>query len=237
MKAAITIPFIAVLLPTLASASSNCTVFHPSQQPLYFRHADQPRRISAAKSCPPSNIGDCAITAAGDDQITYTTNLTALIPYFEAFSAANISQPPFNFSSSIIGSIDTTLALEPGQSAYINFTALMACRTGTMDNCTDAADPNPDFNGNGNSKNTSQLRTVQNGAAVEICSPVFHELGKRDVLDGVTVLVNVSAGDVEKFPDPFAGELSGEDGGAGMVAVNRMALIGVALGGVFWAML
>lgn len=115
----------------------------------------------------------------------------------------------------MIGSIDTTVPLAQGATAYLNFTGLKRCFSGSLSNCSGG---------------------LTDGVAVEACAPVYHTVGRKGsgaVLDGNYTIVNVDAVNVSGYPDPFMGQSRGSAGSAGM-GVERvgLGLVGFVVMGV-----
>merc|ERR1711964_809407 len=150
-----------------STSENNCTVFTWDQQPAY-----------------------CALKADGDIQVQYSKNVTSLrdscwnTPDGVTCFLESIIKPAVNaslngepWSNSVIGAIDNWEPIEPGESAYLNFTTLKRCFVGTMSNCT------------GN---------LTDGLALEACAPVWHTVGtsQRAIMDGEVIVVNISEADV-----------------------------------------
>ncbi|KAK0112732.1 hypothetical protein ONS95_014468 [Cadophora gregata] len=190
-------------------SANNCTVFSWDQQPAYYVYGP-PERISGASTCAPRNNEShyCALNADGDIQVQYSKNVTSLRDscwntpdgpacFLESIvkTAVNASLNGEPWNNSVIASVNTWEAIEPGTSAYLNFTTLKRCFVGTMSNCT------------GN---------LTDGVVLEACAPVYHTTGTnpRAIMDGEVIVVNVSEADVGNFRDPFEKQFSGEGGGA-----------------------
>ncbi|KAL4904354.1 hypothetical protein BDW74DRAFT_154681 [Aspergillus multicolor] len=191
---------LALTLPAAINAqstSANCSVFNWDRNDPYLA-TYPPQRISGASSCPDTGNLTCALTAEGDGQYSASNNITGLsTTTFTSVVADTVSEGSLigpGFNESIIGSIDTTQILRPGQSAYLNFTAYKFCYTGIVANCTEGVD---------------------NGTAVEACAPVWHEQGDFATLDGDYWIVNISASDVDKYDDPYANQVGGGGDGEG----------------------
>ncbi|KAL2865057.1 uncharacterized protein BJX67DRAFT_192588 [Aspergillus lucknowensis] len=209
------------------STGANCTVFNWDRNPAYIAQYP-PQRISAGATCPENNQNlTCPLTASGDAQYSATTNITRLstfnfAPVVEETVAGadnsesdNIPTPFFN--ETIIASIDATRILEPGQSAYLNFTAYRFCYTGTVGKCTEG---------------------VEDGVGVEICAPFWHNTSSDGFpsLDGEYKIVNISEEDVGRYPDPYENQVRGEDDGEGGAAGLRVGG-GVVFGGMVTALM
>ncbi|KAL4862156.1 hypothetical protein BDV12DRAFT_190604 [Aspergillus spectabilis] len=179
-------------LPTNAqSTASNCSVFNWDSNPAYLA-TYPPQRVGGAGTCPDNEVNlTCALTASGDAQYAATRNISALniVTFAEVVQSTvdntTLQAPAFN--ASVIGAIDTTRALEPGQSGYLNFTAYQFCYTGTVGNCTEGVD---------------------NETAVEVCAPVWREDGFPRI-DGLYTVVNVSENAVDRYPDPYENQEMG----------------------------
>ncbi|KAL4882262.1 hypothetical protein BJY04DRAFT_50974 [Aspergillus karnatakaensis] len=204
------------LLLTAANAQSNaanCSVFNWDNNPASIS-TYPPERVGAAGTCPEneSNL-TCALTASGDAQYTANVNITGLniVNFAEVVQStvdnSTLEAPGFN--ASIAGAIDTTRILEPGQSAYLNFTAYQFCYTGTVGNCSEGVD---------------------NETAVEVCAPLWREDGFPRI-DGTYTVVNVSANDVDRYPDPYENQVRPEDAAVSLLGGLNMGLVGLlALG-------
>ena len=214
-----------------STSENNCTVFTWDQQPAYYIYGP-PERISGATTCAPRNNEShyCALKADGDIQVQYSKNVTSLrdscwnTPDGVTCFLESIIKPAVNaslngepWSNSVIGAIDNWESIEPGESAYLNFTTLKRCFVGTMSNCT------------GN---------LTDGLALEACAPVWHTVGtsQRAIMDGEVIVVNISEADVGNFRDPFANQVSGEEAAAGRFVVGGNVL-GIALAVAFAAVL
>ncbi|KAL2846640.1 hypothetical protein BJY01DRAFT_173600 [Aspergillus pseudoustus] len=217
--------------PLLAAAQqttqANCTVFNWDNNPAYIA-TYPPQRVSAGGTCP-ENEGNlnCPLAASGDAQYAATVNITRLstrhfVPIVaDAVTDANSTQtddgcllaPGFN--SSVIGSIDQTRLIEPGQSAYLNFTAFRYCYEGMVGNCTEG---------------------VEDGTAVQICAPVWHNVTNDGfpIFDGKYTVVNISANEVDEYSDPYENQVRDDGGNA---AAGLKAGSGVALGGLVTMMM
>jgi hypothetical protein len=75
---------------------------------------------------------------------------------------------------------------------------------------------------------------LKDSAGIEACAPVVHSDRSNDamqILDGTYEVVNVSSTDLDKFPDPFAGQKRGEEDGAGLVGVSlSVVVVGLSVG-------
>ncbi|CEN60656.1 hypothetical protein ASPCAL03091 [Aspergillus calidoustus] len=230
-KSSIALPF---LLSTtlLASAQQtttqgNCTIFNWDNNPAYIA-TYPPQRVSAGGTCPENESNfTCPLTASGEPQYSATNNLTDLSTRFfvpiivNTLSEANNSASELlapGFNESVIGAIDQTRLIEPGQSAYLNFTAYRYCFEGTVGNCTEG---------------------LENGRAVQVCAPVWHSLseGGSTVFDGEYTVVNVSANDVEDYRDPYENQVSGEGEDGGNAAAGLRGGANVASAGLFTLMM
>ncbi|KAL3476492.1 hypothetical protein BJX99DRAFT_227844 [Aspergillus californicus] len=206
--------------PILAqSVGSNCTVFNWDDNPSYLKEDAPPIRVSGASTCPENSANlTCALTASGDAQVRGTSNITSLnigtfVNVVES-TVDNSSFPAPGFNETVVGSIDATRVLTPGQSAYLNFTTYLFCYTGSVGNCTEG---------------------VEDGAAVELCAPVWHEDGSATVFDGVWTVVNVSQSDVDQYSDPYENQIGGDDGEGAAVGLRLnggLALLACAVAGV-----
>ncbi|KAG4432160.1 hypothetical protein IFR05_012352 [Cadophora sp. M221] len=205
-------------------SENNCTVFTWDQQPAYYIYGP-PERISGATTCAPRNNEShyCALKADGDIQVRYSKNVTELrdncwnTPEGISCFLETIIKPAINASLSgepwnntVIGAIDNTAALEPGVSAYLNFTTLKMCFAGAMSNCTGG---------------------LTDGIVLEACAPVYHSVGasRRAIMDGEVIVVNISEADVGNYRDPFANQVSGEEDAAGRFLVGDGNVLGLAL--------
>ncbi|KAI0149477.1 hypothetical protein GGR57DRAFT_504659 [Xylariaceae sp. FL1272] len=220
----------AALLASLASAQAdqdygNCTQFNWNQQPAYIVK-DDPQAVSGAEACPQSAAnGTCYVTAKGDAQFSWSTNVTGLRTYVatapvrdvlvDAINAAasselNSTGPSPSLNYSVIAAVDQTRILAPGQAAYLNFTAYQFCFAGTLANCTG---------------------TVEDGTPVEGCAPLWRQTSPSAAVevDGEYTLVNISADDVDQYTDPFKGQSSGEEGAASDGFSVSYALLSTAL--------
>ncbi|KAL3458922.1 hypothetical protein BJX64DRAFT_209312 [Aspergillus heterothallicus] len=221
---------IALLLSStslLASAQQgslgNCSVFNWDTNPAYIQ-SYPPERVSAAGTCP-ENEGNltCPLTASGDAQYSATVNITGLLTtqfvpiVADAVRDENNTETEYGgllapgFNESVIGSIDQTRLIEPGQSAYLNFTAYQYCYEGTVSNCTDG---------------------VEDGAAVRVCAALWHNVTDEGfpIFDGEYTVVNISANDVDDYPDPYENQVRDDDGNAavGLKAGATVAFSGLA---------
>ncbi|KAH7370324.1 hypothetical protein BKA65DRAFT_561978 [Rhexocercosporidium sp. MPI-PUGE-AT-0058] len=212
-------------------SENNCTIFTWDQQPAYYTYGP-PERISGASTCAPKKNEShyCALKADGDIQVRYSNNVTEIddscwrSPEGITCFLESIIKPAINASlngefwdNSVVGAIDNTATIEPGISAYLNFTTLKRCFVGTMSNCK------------GN---------VTDGTVLEACAPVYHSVGAnfRAIMDGDVIVVNISEADVGNYRDPFANQVSGEEGSAGRFTVGGNAL-GLVLAVAFVAAL
>ncbi|KAL5340677.1 hypothetical protein BJX70DRAFT_104076 [Aspergillus crustosus] len=198
-----------ISLTTAQSTGSNCSVFNWDNNPAYLS-TYPPQRIGAAEACPDNNSNlTCALTASGDAQYEATHNVTRLniVTFTEVVGSTvdNTSLEAPSFNASIIGAIDTTRLLEPGQAGYLNFTAYQFCYTGTVDNCTEGLD---------------------NETAVEVCAPVWREDGFPRI-DGVYTVVNVSEDSVDRYPDPYENQVRPEDGAMSLLGGVNVGLVGL----------
>merc|ERR1712093_815924 len=131
-----------------STSENNCTVFTWDQQPAYYIYGP-PERISGATTCAPRNNEShyCARDSCWNPPDGVTCFLESIIK-----PAVNASLNGEPWSNSVIGAIDNWEPIEPGESAYLNFTTLKRCFVGTMSNCT------------GN---------LTDGLALEACAPVW----------------------------------------------------------------
>ncbi|RDW92895.1 uncharacterized protein DSM5745_00217 [Aspergillus mulundensis] len=187
-----------VTINAQTQTSANCSVFNWDQNDPYLA-TYPPQRVSGASSCAGTSENlTCALTAEGDGQYSASNNISGLATItFTSVVADTVSEDSLiapGFNDSVIGSIDTTQILRPGQSAYLNFTAYKFCYTGTVANCTEGVD---------------------NDTAVEACAPVWHEQGGYARLDGEYWVVNISASDVDQYEDPYANQVGGGGDGEG----------------------
>lgn len=222
----VTLLALSILPTSTAQSSSNCTTFDWDRQPPYLTTLP-PKRVSAALSCPPSATNrSCTLTASGDELFSASKNLSIssfiigtardlLIDSVQASVDPNTLLAPF-FNASIIVPVDRSAPLEPGKSGYLNFTAHQFCYSGSVGSCQEGSE-------------------VRNGAAIEICAPLWREVGDDgEVVDGEYEVVEIDEGDVEKFRDPYAGQVRADEGGAGnvMAGVSYLGLaaaVGVAV--------
>lgn len=207
------IVFAGVLFPPGIQAQnpSSCAQFNWDQRPLYLVN-DKPKRISAAETCPDTaQNGTCLVRAEGDAQFTYTRNLTGISSLIsgtgqnlllksinDAVEAtlATADLGPTSFNMSVIAPIDQTRALNPGQTAYMIFTALFFCFTGNTGNCTGV---------------------ITDGTPIEVCAPLWRRRSNNAprTVDGDYDLIFINAADAEDFSDPFANQNSGGGGQGG----------------------
>jgi hypothetical protein len=61
---------------------------------------------------------------------------------------------------------------------------------------------------------------------MEACAPVYHTVQGIPILDGNYTIVEVPEENVSQYPDPFAGEVNGDVGGA----ARRLRVSGMLLG-------
>lgn len=216
----LTVAFVALSHNVQAQGSSNCTRFDWDQRPLYIVD-DRPRRVSAAEVCPQSAQNKtCLVTAEGDEQFSSRWNVTKLStfvpgtsmnPFVESINAAvgpglsTAGLSTTHFNSSVIAAVDQTRTIAPGRAAYLNFTALLFCFTGTTGDCTGP---------------------IANGTPIEVCAPLWRQTSKsaRRTVDGEYSLVYVDARDAANFTDPYSGQSSGgevgDEGSAGVIRAN-----------------
>ncbi|KAL2802100.1 hypothetical protein BJX63DRAFT_134182 [Aspergillus granulosus] len=204
------------------AAQGNCSVFNWDSNPAYIA-SYPPQRVSAGGTCP-ENEGNltCALTASGDAQYTATNNITRLSTsqfvqiVADTVTEENSTETEYGgllapgFNSSVIGAIDQTRMIEPGESAYLNFTAYRYCYEGTVGNCTEG---------------------VEDGVAVQICAPVWHNVteGGFPIFDGKYAVVNISANEVGDYSDPYENQVRDDGGNA---AAGLRAGAGVVFGGL-----
>lgn len=196
--------------PSVAQSqqNGNCTVFDWDQQPGYLTNSTTEVRVSAAATCQPKSneTHDCPITAAGDAQASFTYNVSTTLRnvYWQGPSSAesflhnlilnavNSSLDGATWPDYAVGLIDTTQALSPGTSGYINFAALQRCFEGTMSNCTGE---------------------LEDGLAIRACAPVLNPArdGNRiGILSGRYSIVEIPEEQVTQYRDPYAGQLSSD---------------------------
>ncbi len=227
VRLSVILPFLSVpAIQAQATPKGNCTVFDWDQQPAYFTYGT-PERISGASKCAPRNNEShyCSLVADGDIQVTYRRNATSppdacwntgagvsCFLHSLVLAAVNSTLAGENWRESVIGAIDQTVALEPGTSAYLNFTTLNRCFVGTLSNCTGG---------------------LEDGIVLQACAPVYHTVGAngKAIMDGEVTIVNVSASDVGNFEDPFANQVSPEEAAASMgyIVSGKLMALGVAV--------
>ncbi|KAL2066153.1 hypothetical protein VTL71DRAFT_2224 [Oculimacula yallundae] len=223
--AAISLIFALLSISTVEAqfqSPNNCTIFTWDKQPAYYTYGP-PERISGATTCAPKNNEShyCGLTAEGDIQVSYSKNISvfadscwrvgnSITCWLESIikPAINESLAGQQWNQSVIASIDNTAAIEPGVSAYLNFTTLKRCFVGTLSNCT------------GN---------MTDGDVIEACAPVYHTdgRGRGRIMDGEVIVVNISESDVGNFRDPFANQVSGSEAEG---AAERLFLDGNVMG-------
>ncbi|EAW07058.1 uncharacterized protein ACLA_087640 [Aspergillus clavatus NRRL 1] len=210
---------LAVSIPSLAQTSDttggNCTIFDWDHKAPYLREYP-PMRVSGAKTCPQQNDKNsnmtCALTASGDELFPALKNVTGLHNgYWPSMVEAAVDKASYlapAFNDSVIVSIDQTRILQPGQSGYLNLTALMFCYTGALSNCTGA---------------------LENGTGVEFCAPVWQH---KYIISGRWQVVNISKDEVSKYPDPYANEVKdpGESAAPRLEQAGWMVVLGITLG-------
>jgi hypothetical protein len=228
------------LLPLISAqtSDSNCTAFTWDQQPGYLVYdTTETQRISASSSCPASPSAfnashECPITAEGDVSVYFSHNLS--LPFrnpewnvkvgdgatIENFLRSiilpqvNTSLAGAGWNASLIGAIDTTMTLEPGESGYIQFTPLKRCFVGTLSNCTGE---------------------LSDGLAVEACAGVAMTVNNRVTLvEGNATIFEITNGST--YNDPFGNQSSGQDGAGSVVRVGMGAAVGMmaVLGFAIW---
>lgn len=121
-----------------------------------------------------------------------------------------------NFNVSVIGPVDEIVPLQPGTAGYLNYYPLLQCVSGTMSNCTGG---------------------IEDGLPIEACAAAVSVDRGTALMNGRTVVMNVSAGDVGQYPDPYENQSAGSTGGAVAMSVSWGLLVGlvgvgVAVGGV-----
>ncbi|KAF2757558.1 hypothetical protein EJ05DRAFT_394265 [Pseudovirgaria hyperparasitica] len=211
-----------------ASAQGNCSSFMLDDQG-YFLTNNDPIRISAAANCPVSNSNrTCAIKTAGQDLFTGRTNLSLTTflpddddgygmqhPFMQSINSAtgNYSPSlPATFNRTISAPIDNTMSVEPGQTVYMNFTALLYCYTGTTGGC-------------------DTVGSVQDDTPVEVCAPVWGGAPGAIRVSGTYSLEHIDFNDVDKYSDPYAGQIP--ENAAQTLQMGIGALISVLAFAVF----
>ncbi|KAL4952739.1 hypothetical protein BDW69DRAFT_185151 [Aspergillus filifer] len=204
-----------LFLSTAQGLIRNCSTFNWNREvPSLDTYA--PKRVSEGKICNANQTTEtCLLTASGDEQYSATTNITTLnITAFldlviNAVDNTTLTLTAPWFNNSVIGSVDSTMLLEPDQAAYINFTAYKFCFNGTASDCDDGIDEN---------------------SGVSVCAPIWHWSGDDAVLEGEYSLVNFSREDVNQYHDPYEnqqGNEPGEGGAMGLKAGLNSGLLAV----------
>lgn len=206
-----------------AHSNANCTVFDWDGKPGYLQNGTE-ERVSGAATCKSASNAThaCPIVAEGQAQVSFDYNTSITNVYWNTphgtenylhsivLRAVNSSLDGTAWPQAAVGSIDTTQALEPGTSGYINFMPYLRCFVGTMSNCTGG---------------------IEDGVVLEACAPVIQTVDGSGailaILEGVFSIERVPEEDVDQYSDPFANKLSGLEGGAGRLSVLRHAIIAV----------
>lgn len=209
-----------VTLAQSAEPRGNCTDFTQQGDYTYLRYAQSPERISGASYCPSrdNSTQGCALVADGDLQVTFSVNTTTLRDTYwntqegpESFLhmliRTKLGDQGADFNQSLTGVIDTVVPLEPGIGGYLNFYPLLRCVQGTMTNCTGGP---------------------RDGLGIEACAPVASVDGSLKIVEGRAAVQNVSAQDVNNYPDPFANQARG--GGVNSVVLSWQLFVVTLLG-------
>lgn len=203
MKSALSLSLIGLTaIASVAKAqANNCTVFEWDGKPGYLQTGTV-QRVSAATTCESASNQThmCPIVADGDARVVFRYNISSTLPsaywtgpdgpvdYVHSLilTSVNSSLDGMTWPDIAIGAIDTTQALKPGTSGYINFTPYLRCFAGTMSNCTG---------------------DIDDGVALEACAAVIQTV--RDnarMLEGVFSVEEVSEDEVNQYPDPYANQ-------------------------------
>ena len=201
----------------------NCTVFEWDEKPGYLQNGTV-QRISPAATCEPASNQThvCPIVADGDAQVGFRYNISSTLPnaywngpngpvnYLHSLilPSVNSSLDGIGWPRSAIGAIDTTQALEPGTSGYINFTPYLRCFVGTMSNCTGE---------------------IADGVAIEACAPVIQTVDDSvTMLEGVFSVEEVPEDEVNQYRDPYANQVS-NDARSSVPHHSNMAILAATL--------
>lgn len=232
--------FTILTIPSLAQTTAtpaNCTVFTASPTYTYLRYSTQSSRISSAIVCPArgNTTQSCALTADGDIQVSFSYNVSSMLhdSFWNQRTGSGLVQPMSfmsnlirnalgnegsNFNVSVIGPIDEIVPLQPGTAGYLNFYPLLQCVSGTMSNCTGG---------------------IEDGLPIEACAAAVSVDRGTALMNGRTVVMNVSAGDVGQYPNPYENQSSGSGSTGGAIGMSvswgllaGLVGAGVAVGGV-----
>ncbi|KAL4961030.1 uncharacterized protein BDV14DRAFT_204181 [Aspergillus stella-maris] len=202
-------------LSTAQQLTTNCSTFNWNMKiPSLDTYA--PKRVSEGKICDAGQTTEtCLLTALGDEQYSATTNITSLNTtalldlVIDAIDKITLTATAPWLNDSVIGSVDSTMLLEPDQAAYINFTAYKFCFNGTVADCDEGIDDD---------------------SGVSVCAPIWHWSGDDAVLEGEYSLVNFSREDVNQYQDPYEkqqGDEPGEGGATDLEAGLNSGLLAV----------